>query len=122
MSVRMLGPGRGAAGRLVDRSSRRLGYRPCWLLAAVLLAFLPTVVVPRPANAAYRESIAARQVSPEPAHTTTPPVLSPYWEPDIQRLQGAIGGLAAVYGFHPDFIAAVIRHEADRESLSLIHI
>ncbi|CUS02304.2 protein of unknown function [Candidatus Promineifilum breve] len=116
MSVRMLGPGRGAAGRLVDRSSRRLGYRPCWLLAAVLLAFLPTVVVPRPANAAYRESIAARQVSPEPAHTTTPPVLSPYWEPDIQRLQGAIGGLAAVYGFHPDFIAAVIRHEADRES------
>ena len=116
MSVRMLWPRRGAAGRLVDRSSGRLGYRPCWLLAVVALAFLPGVAVPRSANAPFRVTIPARQANPEPALSPSPTVLSPYWEPDIQRLQGAIGGLAAVYGFHPDFIAAVISHEADRES------
>jgi hypothetical protein len=39
-------------------------------------------------------------------------VLSPYWEPAIQRRASLIGDLSEVYGFHPDFIAAVIQHES----------
>ena len=42
-------------------------------------------------------------------------VLSPFWEPAIQRWGNYISTLSEVYGFHPDFIAAVIK-------LSLIHI
>ena len=39
-------------------------------------------------------------------------VLSPFWEPGIQRRASLIGALSEVYGFHPDFIAAVIQHES----------
>ena len=42
-------------------------------------------------------------------------MLSPYWEPGIQRWAETIGALAEVYGFHPDFIAAVIKHESGDE-------
>lgn len=39
-------------------------------------------------------------------------VLSPFWEPAIQRWGNYISTLSEVYGFHPDFIAAVIKHES----------
>jgi soluble lytic murein transglycosylase-like protein len=39
--------------------------------------------------------------------------LSPYWGPDIQQWGDYISALSDVYGFHPDFIAAVIMHESD---------
>lgn len=42
-------------------------------------------------------------------------VLSPFWGPSIQRWSDHIGALADAYGFHPDFIAAVIKHESDGE-------
>lgn len=38
--------------------------------------------------------------------------LSPYWAPNIQRWSSYIGALADAYGFDPDFIAAVIKHES----------
>ena len=57
-----------------------------------------------------------------PALDTAPPgeavaigVLSPYWEPGIQRRADTIGTLAEVYGFHPDFVAAVIKHGSEGE-------
>lgn len=65
---------------------------------------------------------ATGQVAAAPAIETVPPgesagiaVLSPYWEPGIQRWGDTIGALAEVYGFHPDFIAAVIKHESGGE-------
>jgi hypothetical protein len=44
--------------------------------------------------------------------------LSPYWGPDIQQWGEYIGALSDVYGFHPDFIAAVIVHESDFTDLA----
>jgi hypothetical protein len=49
-------------------------------------------------------------------------VLSPYWGPSIQRWSAYIGALAQVYGFHPDFIAAVIKHESDGEYQAVSHM
>jgi hypothetical protein len=40
-------------------------------------------------------------------------ILSPYWGPSIQQWSDYIAILSAAYGFHPDFIAAVIKHESD---------
>ncbi len=37
--------------------------------------------------------------------------LSPYWGPEIQQWDEYIVALSEAYGFHPDFIAAVISHE-----------
>ena len=39
-------------------------------------------------------------------------MLSPFWEPGIQRRANLIGTLSEAYGFHPDFIAAVIQQES----------
>lgn len=75
-----------------------------WLVA--LLGPLPALIGPAtPALAAV---------------TTEPPsddgvMLSPYWGPEIQRWAHDIAALSAIYGFHPDFIAAVVWHEGDRE-------
>lgn len=48
---------------------------------------------------------------------TQPPTagqpLSPYWGPGIQQWAEPIGVLADGYGFHPDFIAAVIQQEIE---------
>lgn len=38
--------------------------------------------------------------------------LSPYWGPEIQQWAETIVALSRTSGFHPDFIAAVIAHEA----------
>jgi len=50
------------------------------------------------------------------------PVLSPFWSPTIQRWSPTIGALSEAYGFHPDFIAAVIRHEADGRQQAISHM
>jgi len=39
-------------------------------------------------------------------------VLSPFWGPDIQHRASLIAALSEAYGFHPDFIAAVIQQES----------
>lgn len=39
--------------------------------------------------------------------------LSPYWGADIQQWATTIVSLADAYGFHPDFIAAVIQQEVE---------
>jgi hypothetical protein len=53
--------------------------------------------------------------APSPARAQSAaetPVLSAYWEPAIQRRANLISALSEAYGFHPDFIAAVILHES----------
>ncbi|MBX7254435.1 MAG: lytic transglycosylase domain-containing protein [Candidatus Promineofilum sp.] len=81
----------------------RTQYPRRWPLPAALLALLAGV-------------LAFGHVAP--AAAATPPatlLLSPYWGPDIQRWAGPIHALARAYGFHPDFIAAVIQQETDGE-------
>lgn len=41
------------------------------------------------------------------------PVISPYWGSDLNQWSAQIASLSRTYGFHPDFIAAVIEHEFD---------
>lgn len=49
-------------------------------------------------------------------------VLSPYWRPSIQRWSTYIEALAQAYGFDPDFIAAVIKHESDGDEQVVSHM
>jgi hypothetical protein len=39
--------------------------------------------------------------------------LSPYWGQSIQRWSTYIAAVAEAYGFDPDFVAAIIKHESD---------
>lgn len=71
------------------------------MLLGGLLASLLGLSAPAAAVAATRAENGAERL-----------VLSPYWEPAIQRRAGLISALSEVYGFHPDFIAAVIQHES----------
>jgi hypothetical protein len=51
-----------------------------------------------------------------------PRTLSPYWRPSIQRWSTYIEALAEAYGFDPDFIAAVIKHESDGDERVVSHM
>lgn len=51
-----------------------------------------------------------------------PRILSPYWRPSIQRWSTYIDALADTYGFDPDFIAAVIKHESDGDERVVSHM
>ncbi len=74
-----------------------------WRLPAALLALVVGAL-------AFGRAAPVEAISP-PAT----PLLSPYWGPDIQRWAGPIHALARAYGFHPDFIAAVVQQETDGE-------
>lgn len=109
MFTPMLCPRCGALTHCAKRSLRRINLWLGRMLAAVAFLGLTAGVLP-----AMAQANPALQVD-EPQQPSRASVLSPYWEPDIQRLQGAIGGLSEAYGFHPDFIAAIIQHESDPE-------
>lgn len=49
-------------------------------------------------------------------------LLSPYWGPNIQQWSDYIAILADAYGFHPDLIAAVIKHESDGDYQVVSHM
>ncbi|MEZ4516483.1 MAG: transglycosylase SLT domain-containing protein [Chloroflexota bacterium] len=51
-----------------------------------------------------------------------PSTLSPYWQPSIQRWSTYIEALSKAYGFDPDFIAAVIKHESDGDEQVVSHM
>lgn len=57
----------------------------------------------------------ARQMDEPIDNSLSARVLSPFWEPGIQRWSDYIDTLAGAYGFHPDFIAAVVAHESGEE-------
>lgn len=48
--------------------------------------------------------------------------LSSYWGPNIQQWSDYIAILASAYGFHPDFIAAIIKHESDGDHRVVSHM
>ena len=86
---------------------KRGTWPPVWratlrlhLLGGLLVAL---VALSAPASAAPAARTEDGDVSP---------VLSPFWEPGIQRRANLIGTLSEAYGFHPDFIAAVIQQES----------
>lgn len=94
----------GSAG---DGKRRRWFAGPPALICLLLLVVLAPSAAPAGAAAGG-------------ASTLDTPVLSPFWSPTIQRWSPTIGALSEAYGFHPDFIAAVLRHEADggRQAIS----
>jgi hypothetical protein len=95
-----------AANRLVGP-----GLLRC-VACLALLATLAALLIPTP----VRATAAPAQSAPPGAQSdVVAGVLSPYWEPGIQRWADTIGALAEAYGFHPDFVAAVIKHESDDE-------
>jgi len=93
------------------RAPDRTQYPRRWRLPAALLALLAGVLA-----FGRAAPVAAAAVTPPPAHVVAArALLSPYWGPDIQRWAGQIHALSRAYGFHPDFIAAVIQQETDGE-------
>ena len=48
--------------------------------------------------------------------------LSPYWQPSVQRWSVYIEALSKAYGFDPDFIAAIIKHESDGDDQVVSHM
>ncbi len=95
-------------GSAVGGKQRR-GFQ-AWLVVVCLLIL--TILAP----AAPAGAVAANTT------TLDPPVLSPFWSPTIQRWSPTIGALSEAYGFHPDFIAAVIRHEGDGQQQAISHL
>jgi hypothetical protein len=89
----------------VIRRNHQLAHHPVGVLRRLFLvlcvALLMAVVWPSSAQSL-------------PPHQDA--VLSPYWGPGIQRWSNHIGALAEAYGFHPDFIAAVIAHGSGGEA------
>lgn len=83
-----------------------------YLTLLTLLATLAGLLVPMSAQATAASAPSALPITQTDMAAS---VLSPYWEPGLQRWADTIGALAEVYGFHPDFIAAVIKHESDDE-------
>jgi hypothetical protein len=77
--------------------------------AAVLLSTQPARADIREAGYFPQQKPAADDKRPELA-------LSPFWGPSIQSWAGYIAALSEAYGFHPDFIAAVMEHETDGEN------
>lgn len=90
-----------ALGKLRVRGAARRS--PVWLAAGVLLGLCYL------SAAARAETAPSLQPVTQPATPDRP--LSPYWGSEIQQEAEYIGVLADTYGFHPDFIAAVIQQE-----------
>jgi hypothetical protein len=103
--------------KAMAKLSKHSGY--LFRSALLLIGLIVTICLVSPAIAERHQDtpdtlfqleaiqMAGRDVPEEPA------LLSPYWGPNIQQWSDYIAILSAAYGFHPDFIAAVIRHESD---------
>lgn len=94
-----------------------------WLLVLlIVLAGVVAAISPLAATAADAPNMRpGDQLSDEP-QILEGRVLSPYWEPSIQRWSSYVGALSDAYGFHPDFIAAVIRHESHGENTAISYM
>jgi hypothetical protein len=80
-------------------------------LTVVLLALAGIILLtPQRAGAGHHEAASFQSLTGRGGRDLA---LSPYWGPAIQHWADYIAALSATYGFHPDFIAAVIEHESD---------
>ncbi len=93
---------------VVNGGVRPLSWRAAarlMLLGVMLVALLGGLSVPAPA-------VAASPTRSETVTAAEDALLSPFWGPGIQHRASLIGALSEAYGFHPDFIAAVIQQES----------
>lgn len=96
-----------------------------WIAVGILLSLVLLYTSPISANAASSPLVVNRTweqhgnpgTNRENAEVD---VLSPYWGPEIQTWSASIGALSELYGFHPDFIAAVIEQETASNGQSAI--
>ncbi|MCA9971629.1 MAG: lytic transglycosylase domain-containing protein [Anaerolineales bacterium] len=77
------------------------------LLAGLLLVMGMGTVFANSTHAAQA------QASAGPAAEAAAGVLSPYWGAHIRRWSNEIGAVSAIYGLHPDLIAAVVEEESN---------
>lgn len=99
--------------------------RPNRLAALLALAFATMLfVVPRDAFAQGGDPDSdMHDTSALDAQSTVEPrAISPYWQPSIQRWSVYIDALSRSYGFDPDFIAAIIKHESDGDEQVVSHM
>lgn len=99
--------------------NRQLFRRGKWwtISGVVSVIWLVLMGAVYPLQADTRKGISTRVKSnptEEPAHEGAG--LSPYWGPEIQQADDYIVALSGVYGFHPDFIAALISQESSEEA------
>lgn len=77
-----------------------------WSKVGLLLAFAAVLLLP----IRHTSTLVARAQTDDPAGN---PPLSPYWGPEIQARAETISALATSFGFHPDFLAAVLQQTLD---------
>lgn len=105
---------------------RRVG-RP-WQMATVLVLLMALAVILKSQSVpvqAQGDDRNPRQLNSTPGESdsgTEPRTLSPYWQASIQRWATYIEALSQAYGFDPDFIAAVIKHESDGDEQVVSHM
>lgn len=102
-------------------------YQQVALLGVVIGVVLAMPASGRPGNGVHAQSVepessALLSTSHENETAIEPRTLSPYWRPSIQRWSGYIEALSNAYGFDPDFIAAVIKHESDGDEQVVSHM
>lgn len=104
--------------RATSRSTPRRSLRRLGLIGAFMVCLMVLVAGSRPLSAQEAPPDTPPQTPPEAiaALPESAPAqgdeISPYWAPSIQDWSDYIMTLSATYGFDPDFIAAVIRHES----------
>lgn len=95
-----------------------------WLMAGILLGAIALNTLPFPVYTDLFVPTVSRAFahngSPEVDDDVQASVLSPHWGPEIQGQSETIGTLSGLYGFHPDFIAAVIEQELVPNNQSVV--
>jgi len=88
------------------------GARPLWRRATAPVMLLCAALLTLLGLSAPAPAVAASPTRSETAAAAEDALLSPFWGPGIQHRASLIGALSEAYGFHPDFIAAVIDQES----------
>lgn len=79
-----------------------------WLFIGLLIAS-QELVLAEPLS--YQGQLSVSQDDESPGESPKAFSISPFWGPDIQDWGHTISALGKLYGFHPDFVAAVIQQE-----------
>lgn len=110
---------------MAGQSKRRVLPPILWghmLRSLLILGLFVVVSLALPAGAERPEESLSRSATAAAEPLPNSALLSPYWGPNIQQWSDYIAILSAAYGFHPDFIAAVIRHESDGDYQVVSHM
>lgn len=96
---------------------RHTGLHSLWrLMVAAILAVVASFGVSRPSEAqseGEQPPLDSHQSHSQSELDPNKRDLSPYWGQNIQRWSTYIAAVAEAYGFDPDFVAAIIKHESD---------